>query len=182
MSRKTIDLTLTALLAALICVLGPFALPLPMSQVPVSLTTIGIYLAVYVAGKVRATLAVFLYLLLGFVGMPVFSGFSGGPSKLLGPTGGYLVGFLAMAWICGCFVDRWWKRRVISAFGMLLGTFVAYVCGTLWLAYEAHMTAAQAVVAGVLPYIGFDLLKIVLLAVVGPYVKRALIRADLIEP
>lgn len=180
MNTKTKELTLTALMAAILCILGPLSLPLPFSPVPISLTMIGIYLAVYAVGMWKGTVAVCLYLLLGLVGLPVFSGFSGGPAKLLGPTGGYLIGFLFTALISGFFIDRFWKNRLVSILGMILGIGVAYVFGTVWLAYVAGMTFSQALAAGVIPYVGFDLIKIIILAIVGPELKKVLIRADLI--
>ncbi len=167
-------------MAAILCILGPLSLPLPFSPVPISLTMIGIYLAVYAVGMWKGTVAVCLYLLLGLVGLPVFSGFSGGPAKLLGPTGGYLIGFLFTALISGFFIDRFWKNRLVSILGMILGIGVAYVFGTVWLAYVAGMTFSQALAAGVIPYVGFDLIKIIILAIVGPELKKVLIRADLI--
>ena len=180
MNTKTKELTLTALMAAILCILGPLSLPLPFSPVPISLTMIGIYLAVYAVGMWKGTVTVCLYLLLGLVGLPVFSGFSGGPAKLLGPTGGYLIGFIFTALISGFFIDRFWKNRLVSILGMILGIGVAYVFGTVWLAYVAGMTFSQALAAGVIPYVGFDLIKIIILAIVGPELKKVLIRADLI--
>jgi biotin transport system substrate-specific component len=179
-TTKTKKLTLTALMAAILCVLGPLSVPLPFSPVPISLTMIGIYLAVYAVGMAGGAGAYLVYLLLGLVGLPVFSGFTGGAGKLFGATGGYLIGFIFTALISGFFIDRWWKNRVISAVGMILGIAVAYVFGTVWLAYVAGMTFEQALAAGVIPYVGFDLMKIVVLVIVGPELKKALIRANLV--
>ncbi len=181
MQTKTKELTLTALMAAIICILGPIAIPIPFSPVPISLTMVGIYLAVYALGMWRALAATALYLLLGLVGLPVFSGYAGGAAKLFGPTGGYLIGFLFTALISGFFIDRWWQNRLISTLGMVLGIAAAYVFGTAWLAYVNAMTFAQALAAGVLPYIGFDLVKIVLLAVVGKQLRQRLNQANLVE-
>lgn len=181
MNTKTKELTLTALMAAIICVLGPLSVPLPFSPVPISLTMIGIYLAVYAVGMWKGTVAFIVYLLLGVVGLPVFSGFTGGPAKLAGPTGGYLIGFIFTALISGYFIDRWWKNRILSGVGMILGIAVAYLFGTVWLAYGAGMTFAQALAAGVIPYVGFDLVKIVVLVIVGPELKKALIKANLVS-
>lgn len=181
MNVKTKELTLTALMAAVICVLGPLSVPLPFSPVPISLTMIGIYLAVYAVGMWRGTAAVLVYLLLGLVGLPVFSGFTGGPAKLLGPTGGYLIGFIFTALISGFLIDRFWKNRVISAAGMMLGIGAAYLFGTVWLAYVMGITFGEALAAGVIPYVGFDLVKIAALVIVGPELKQALIRANLVS-
>ena len=93
------QLTTCALMVALMCVLGPMSIPI--GPVPVSFTNLVIYLAVYLLGMKGATISCLVYLLLGAVGLPVFSGYQGGLAKLTGPTGGYLVGFILMALICG---------------------------------------------------------------------------------
>lgn len=93
LSTKTI--ALIGVMTAVICILGPLSVPLPFSPVPLSLTTFALYLAIYVLGTKMSLICYFLYLLIGFVGVPVFSSFSAGPAKLLGPTGGYLIGFFS---------------------------------------------------------------------------------------
>ncbi len=107
MNMKTKEITMIGLMAALTCIAGPLSLPLPFSPVPISLTNLAVYFAVYLLGMKRGTISYCVYLLLGLVGMPVFSAFTSGPAKILGPTGGYLIGFVFMAVICGWFVDRW---------------------------------------------------------------------------
>ena len=89
------DMTITALMTALICVLGPFSLPI--GPVPIALTNFVIFITLYVIGMKRGLIAVALYLLIGLIGLPVFSGFGAGIGKLVGPTGGYLIGYLPMA-------------------------------------------------------------------------------------
>ena len=87
-------LTTTALMTAVLCVLGPMSLPI--GPVPISLTNLALYFMVYIVGTRTSFFAYLLYMLLGLVGMPVFSGYAGGPQKLFGPTGGYIIGFLPM--------------------------------------------------------------------------------------
>ena len=89
---KTKDLTLTAVMAAIICIAGP--LTVAVGPIPLSLATFAIYLAGAVLGPKRGTAAVALYLLIGMIGVPVFSGFTGGFQKLAGVTGWYLIGYL----------------------------------------------------------------------------------------
>ena len=91
------QITFMALMAAVTCILGP--LSVPIGQVPISLTNLVIYFTVYVLGAWAGTGSYCIYLILGAVGLPIFSGFAGGLGKLLGPTGGYLVGFIFMAYI-----------------------------------------------------------------------------------
>ena len=107
MNSKTKEITLIGLMTAVTCIAGPLSLPLPFSPVPISLTNLAIYFSVYILGMRRGTISYLVYLLLGFVGLPVFSAFTSGPAKLFGPTGGYLIGFIFMALICGYCIDRW---------------------------------------------------------------------------
>lgn len=159
-------LTTTALMTAVLCILGP--LSLPIGPVPVSLTNLAIYVILYVVGARRGTIAYLLYLLLGLVGLPVFSGFSGGPAKLFGPTGGYILGFLPMALLIGLFLDRFRKKRILSALVMEAATWIPYLLGTLWLSFQANLTFSAAFAVGVLPFLLVDLVKIILAAVLGP--------------
>ena len=95
------QLALTGLMSAVICILGPISMNIPISPVPVSLGLLAIYFVLSVLGMKLGTLSVAIYILLGLVGLPVFTGFTGGPGKLFGPTGGYIVGYIFMALICG---------------------------------------------------------------------------------
>ena len=88
--NTTYTLVAIALMTAVICVLAP--LSLPIGPVPISMATLVLFLSIYVLGWKKATISVCLYILLGLVGVPVFSGFTGGVSKLAGATGGYIVG------------------------------------------------------------------------------------------
>ena len=101
---KVKDMTITAVMAALICIAGP--LVVPVGPVPLSLATFAVYLAGAVLGKKRGTIAAGLYLVIGIIGVPVFSGFSGGFQKLAGVTGGYLVGYLPCAFLAGLGAER----------------------------------------------------------------------------
>ena len=96
---STRRMTLTAMLTAMLCLLGP--LTLPLGPVPLSLTTALLMLMGLLLGGGKATLCCAVYLLMGLVGLPVFSGFSGGAGALLGPTGGFLLGYLPMTALCG---------------------------------------------------------------------------------
>ena len=178
-TMKIQDLTLIALMAALTCILGPMSITLPFTPVPISFTNLVIYFAVMVIGMKRGTISYLVYLLIGAVGLPVFSGFSGGLAKLAGPTGGYLVGFIFLALISGFFVEKFSGNIVMAVIGMVLGTAVCYVFGTAWLAYTAHMGFAAALAAGVIPFIPGDLVKIIIAMIAGPIIRKQLKRAGL---
>ena len=125
------QLTLSGLMAAVFCLLGPLSLNIPISPVPVSLGMLAIYFVTSVLGMKLGTLSVLAYILLGLAGLPVFTGFTGGAGKLLGPTGGYIIGYIFMALICGFFVDKWGHRLLPEILGMVLGTAVCYLFGTV---------------------------------------------------
>ena len=106
---STYAMVVTALMAAVTCILAP--LSVPIGPVPISLTNFAIYLSLYLLDWKKGTLSYLIYLLLGLVGLPVFSGFTGGLAKLAGPTGGYIIGFIPMAIICGFAFEKFSNRR-----------------------------------------------------------------------
>lgn len=167
-------------MTAVICILAPFSLNIPISPVPISLGTLAIYFVISVLGMKQGTISVVIYILLGLVGVPVFSNFTGGAGKLFGPTGGYIVGYLFMALICGFFIDKWSKNILMSVLGMILGTAVCYLFGTVWLAYQASMSFSAALAAAVLPFIPGDLIKLAIAMIIGFQVRKRLISAGLI--
>lgn len=177
MKDGTKNMAVTAVMTAVICMLAP--LSIPIGPVPVSLATLAILFTVYILGMKRAVAAVMLYLLIGLAGVPVFSGFSAGPAKLLGPTGGYLIGYIPMAAIAGLVTDRFYKNRIISILGMAAATAVLYAVGTVWLACSAGMSLEAALAAGVIPFIPLDLVKTVAAALIGPLLKTRLETAGL---
>lgn len=174
---STRDMTFIALMTAVTCILGPLSIPLPFSPVPISFTNLAIYLSLYVLGMNGATISYLVYLLIGMVGVPVFSGFSGGFGKLAGPTGGYLIGFIFLTLIAGFLMKLFPGNKVMEAVGMIVGTAVCYAFGTAWLCIQAHMSAAAGLAAGVIPYIPGDLIKIVAAMIVGTALRAALKKA-----
>lgn len=174
------QIALVGLMTAVICILGPWALHIPVSPVPISLGMLAIYFVASVLGMKLGFVSVTIYLLLGLTGLPVFTDFMGGPGKLLGPTGGYLIGYLFMALICGFSTDKWSDRIVINFFGMILGTAACYLFGTLWLGYQLSLSFTEALMAGVIPYIPGDLVKLVIAMAIGGQLRKRLHLAGLI--
>lgn len=169
---------LIAVMAAVICVLGP--LSIPIGPVPVSLTNFAIYITLYVLGTRDGTIAYLIYMLIGLVGLPVFSGFTGGPAKLFGPTGGYLIGFIPMAIVAGLVITKFDRKPIPSVIGMFAATWIPYLLGTAWLAFSAHMTFGAAFAVGVTPFVIEDFCKMVVAAIAGPLLYSALNRAGLL--
>ena len=175
---KTKTMTLIGIMAAVICILGP--LSIPIGPVPVSFTNLAIFITVYILGWKKGAMSYLIYLLAGLVGLPVFSGFSGGIGKLFGPTGGYLIGFLFMAVISGWFIERFRSKPLLCIVGMIVGSLVNYLLGTLWLAFQTEMTFPAALAVGVYPFLIWDFLKIILAAFAGSAIYKRLVKSQLL--
>lgn len=178
---NTKNITLIGLMAAVMCILGPISFPILVSPVPVSLGLLAVYLTVYILGMKKGTISVCIYILLGLVGLPVFTAFGGGIGKVLGPTGGYIVGYIFLALIMGFFVDKWKTNHVLIFVGMILGTVVLYLFGTLWLAKQGSMSFSAAFAAAVIPYVPLDLAKLIITMLVAAPVRKCLWRAGILE-
>ncbi len=150
-----------------ISLLARVAIPLPFSPVPITGQTFAVLLVGALLGSRRGGLVVLLYLLEGVAGLPFFAGGAGGPARLAGPTGGYLIGFVVAAFAVGLLAERGWDRRVWStAAAMLVGNTIIYAFGLLWL--ERFVGAGKVLSLGLLPFIPGDLLKLGLAAVSLP--------------
>ena len=165
---RTKQMVLIALMTAVTCVLGPLSIPLPFSPVPISLTNFAIFLAIFVLGMKSGTISFIIYLLLGAIGVPVFSSFRGGLQVLAGPTGGYLIGFIFLALIMGFALDHFDSKLVTTIIGMIIGMAVCYAFGTVWLAKLLSLSFKEGLMMGVIPYLAGDAAKIIIAAIVGP--------------
>ncbi len=174
---KTKDMVLIALITAVTCILAPFSIPIPVSPVPISLTNLVLYFSIYLLGWKFATISYIVYLLLGFVGLPVFSGFTGGVAKLAGPTGGYLVGFIFLTIIAGIFAEKSNQKGIPCCIGIILGTAVCYLFGTVWLAKQLNLTFYQGLAVGVIPYLPGDCIKMILALVFAPRIVKRIHRS-----
>jgi len=134
---------------------------IPLQPVPVTLQTLFLYLAGSLLGGSLGALSQLIYLVLGVIGLPVFSGGKAGLGVFLGPTGGYLIGFVAGAFVTGKIV-RWRDNPglVWVVFAMLAGTAAVYALGVLQLVLVGKLSVAKAAAVGVLPFLPGDALKI----------------------
>ena len=175
-TTNTYAMAVTALMTAVTCILAP--LSIPIGPVPISLTNFAIYLSLYLLDWKKGTISYILYLLLGLVGLPVFSGFTGGIGKLAGPTGGYLIGFIFLALIAGFFIDGIvidkFSQRWIQILGMIVGTAICYAFGTAWFCIQAGYTVSAALAVCVIPFIPADLIKMVIAMIIGPEIRKRL--------
>jgi biotin transport system substrate-specific component len=172
MELKTRGMILCALFASLTGVGGLIAIPLPFTPVPITLQIFFTFLAGALLGKYLGALSQVIYLLLGIVGLPVFAKGSSGIGALLGPSGGYLVGFIPAAFIVGYLLE---KREnppwALIFLAMVVGLLAIYLPGVSWFMWVARMNMVKALLLGVMPFVLGDAVKIVVGALI---VKRAM--------
>ena len=149
----------------------------PLPWVPISGQTFAVLLTGAVLGSRRGALSLLVYLGQGAMGLPVFAwmasygGYGGGLARFLGPTGGYLMGFVAAAFVVGFLAERGWDRRLwTAALAMLVGNGIIYVFGLPWLAH--FVPAGKVMAVGLLLFIPGDLIKVALAAAVLPSAWR----------
>ena len=172
---KTYDITMTALMAAVTCILAP--LSIPIGPVPISFTNLAIYLSLYLLGWKKGTVSYLIYLLMGFVGLPVFSGFTGGPAKLAGPTGGYIIGFIFSALVMWAIEHVFGRKPVVQIISMVVGLIVCYAFGTAWFMFAYTRSTGPVGLMAVLgwcvfPFIIPDLIKIALAYVLSRKLRK----------
>lgn len=173
----TADIAVVAVSTALIAVCSWISIPL---TVPITLQTFAVFAVAGLFGMKRGTLAVLVYLLLGGIGVPVLAGMTGGLDKIIGLTGGYLLGFVFIALIVGFVSDKFERKALPLLLAMLLGLAVCYAFGTAWFMFVYARTSGAVGLGTVLgwcviPFIIPDCAKIACALVVsnrvGKYVK-----------
>ena len=163
--RDAARLTHTALFLSLI-IAGSW-ISVPFIPVPLTLQTLFVLLAGCVM-KRDAFIPAGLYILLGALTLPVFHNGSAGIGVLLGPTGGYIIGFVFAALICGIAYEGESTTRRVA--GLITATFVILLCGAFWLSVSTGIELGKALVIGVLPFIPGDLLKAAAAHVIATYI------------
>ena len=176
---RTLDLAYIALFAVLMAVCAWITVPLPKPLVQFTMQTFAMFMALLVLGGRRGLYAMVVYLLLGAVGMPVFSGFRGGMGVLLDTTGGYIIGFVAAALVYWLLTAKLGDSLPVKIAACVLGLAVCYAFGTAWfLVLYARTTGPIGVTTAlswcVLPYIVPDLLKLALAVVLSGRIKKFL--------
>ena len=166
--KKTI---FAALGAALIAVCAWITVPGP---VPFTMQSFAIFFLLFLLGGKPGTLSVLIYILLGAAGVPVFSGFKGGIGVLAGPTGGYIAGFIFSALLYRLITGFKGKPEKPNVFAAFAGLAVCYLCGTLRFISLTSKTASAALSVCVLPFIPFDIIKILLAKLLSLRISKAI--------
>lgn len=161
-----------ALLAAIICLLAP--LSLPAGVIPVSLASFAIYITASCVKTKYSVGAVIVYILLGAFGLPVFSAFTGGFHRIAGITGGYIIGYIPCALIIGLLVGKYENQKFIYPMGMIAGTAICYLTGTVWYILQTKADITTALLTCVIPFLLGDVLKITAASIISIPLRRRL--------
>ena len=156
---KSIRMTVYSCLFAALMVVGTY-IKIPIGPVPIVLANFFVILAGALLGSAWGAASVAIFLFLGLIGLPVFSQ-GGGVAALVGPTGGYLFGYLVAAFVTGVISERGKSRPVYDALGLAAGAVVIYIVGLPWLKLTLHLSWTKALAVGVLPFLIGDALKVV---------------------
>lgn len=171
-SSKTAHLVLCGLFAAINAVCSFITIPLGFTPVPLNLGTLAVFLTGGILGAKYGAISESVYVLIGIAGIPVFSGLRGGISVLAGPTGGYIPGYVAAAFIIGTMLDHWYSSGILTsktgnlktysilALAMIAGLISCYFTGTIWFIISTGTGLWASLVSCVLPFLAGDALKI----------------------
>ncbi len=171
LNNRIRDLLLIVAGSLFVTVFAWLRIPLPFTPVPLTGQTFAVLLVGAALGSRRGAASLLLYLIQGMIGMPVFAGGASGLAYLIGPTGGYLLGFVCAAYTVGWLAEKGLERHFYSAWAVFLaGELVIYLFGVPWLG--VHIGMHKALTAGLLPFLTGDLIKLVAAALVLPTAWR----------
>lgn len=166
-----------SLFAALMCILSPWTIPIGI--VPMSLSLFAVVLTAVVLGWRKSVVAVFVYIMIGAVGLPVFSGWQSGLAVLAGPTGGYVWSYVAVCAIVGKCADMGFGRYMMFVIGFV-SLIVCYMCGIVQYMAVTGATLMQAMTVCVYPFVVLDIIKIVVAVILGETIRRRLVNSGLL--
>jgi biotin transport system substrate-specific component len=175
MRLKARDVSNVALFSALTAVGAIISVPLPFSPVPITLQTMFTYMAGAILGGYLGALSQLIYILIGVSGLPIFAGGNAGFTVLIGPTGGYLVGFVAAAFVVGKMTEAKENPGLLwLLICMVVGTVIIYAFGVIQLMNWLKIGVVEAVFVGVAPFIAGDLLKMFVAAYMSHLIRKML--------
>ncbi|ALX49095.1 biotin transporter BioY [Lentibacillus amyloliquefaciens] len=177
-SKKLRSLINCSIFAAVTAILAQIEIPLPL--IPISGQTLAVGIAATVLGSRHGAIAMFVYAAIGAIGLPVFTGFSGGPQVLVGPSGGYIFGFIAAAYFTGLVLEKTKFTIPMAFIANIVGMVVTLIFGTIQLKIVMDLNWNAAIAAGVYPFIAVGLIKAFLASLIGITVRRRLLQAKLI--
>ncbi|RLL47730.1 biotin transporter BioY [Oceanobacillus piezotolerans] len=178
-SKKLRVMMNCAIFAAITAILAQVEVPLPL--IPISGQTLAVGIAATILGSKQGALAMICYAAMGAVGLPVFAGFSGGAQVLVGPSGGYIFGFIVTAFITGLILEKTRFTVPMALLANVIGMFVTLFFGTMQLKLVLDLSWGASLAAGVYPFLVVGFIKAFLASYIGITVRRRLIQANLIS-
>lgn len=172
------ELIICALFVAITGILAQVSIPVP--PVPFTGQTLAVGLAATIIGSRLGTFSMVGYLALGAIGVPVFSSFSAGLQAIVGPTGGFIIGFIATAFITGFILEKTKFSIPMAIIANVIGMIVTLAFGVVQLKYVASLSWNAAFAGGVIPFIPLGLVKAVLAAWIGIIIRQRLIKAGVL--
>ena len=169
---STRELTKMTLLTALLCISSYIIIPLPFSLASITAQTIIINLIAFLLKPKQAFTTISVFLLLGLIGIPVFSGGGAGPSKLFGPTGGYLLGYLIAATVISFLKGKDFNIKKCIFLSIVAGMPIIYILGAGYMEFLTKMNFKALITTSVLPFIPLDILKCILAAFLAKILNR----------
>lgn len=171
MKLSTREIIMCGLFAGITSILSQISIPLPFTTVPLTMQIFAVSISGLILGPKNGFISQLIYILMGAIGMPVFAQMTGGINIVIGPTGGFILGFPIMALIIGYFSYKF-KNTKYTILGMILGLSLDYLIGTMMFTFITKMTFTQGIIACVLPFIPIDLIKIGLAVAVGTSISK----------
>lgn len=166
-------LCMIALFTAVISILAQFSVPLPFG-VPLSLQNFAVALAAILLGRKYGTISILVYLLIGFIGIPVFANFRSGPGVFISPTGGFLLGYPIMTYLIG-FGTEHRHRKGIYPICFLLGLLADYAAGLILFCLVTSMDLSTGIITCILPFLPADCIKGILVSILGIKLRKQLL-------
>lgn len=166
-SKLVRHICVVAIFTALMCVISPISIP--VGPIPISMATFMVYVIAALFDVKISPLIIILYILLGMAGLPVFSGFSSGAAVLIGPTGGFIFGYVLAAVLESIIITLWKDKKWIYPIAMIAATVIIYAFGSAWFMYYmgGKYNFAQTMMACVVPFLIGDSIKIGMASVMG---------------
>lgn len=171
---KTRDLTLIGMFTALTVLLSQLSIPLPFTPVPMNLAMLSIFVGGGVLGSLKGMLSQIIYVLLGAIGLPVFANFTSGLGILVGPTGGYIAGYILAAFVIGALKGEKERSMGIYALIMGVGLLICYSLGTIWFMLVTKTGFFATLLMCVFPFLIGDFIKILLASFLVKRLEKAI--------
>ncbi len=176
---QTRDYILCGLFAALMAIMAQISVPLPFSPVPITGQTFGVFLVGGILGSRHGAVSMLVYMIMGAVGLPVFHHAQGGLHIVLGPTGGYLWGFVVGVYLLGKVVEKK-STYGTTVLGMGLCLLAVYALGVLQLSFITGLMLPQALMIGAVPFLPLDVVKLFAAAGLSLAIRQQLLKAGLL--